>query len=608
MDNVTKERYNRFIEKQPLVDIEIGKYESRIIESLTYIDDGKEWRLQSCNDRLRPVEVWTEQFDDVTESSIFFVFGFGDEEYILSLKKKYPDNYVVVYEPYEECIVKMIQGCHYDEFINMKRVVIISGNKREYNLKIILGTFVEYSNYRNIVIARLPNYAKMFVEEHDKFNESILSRVEVIYTDRNTIIYREKELAYNNIYNRKRVFAEAGVKELVKAIQTVNIEGYPAVIISAGPSLDKNIQVLKLYKNRAFIICVDVALNAALKNGIVPDVVVSVDSHVGRVAGIPDEEYSTIPLVADLCCCKKYVSDYKGRIFYSGFDTLYLNSILKPYGRIIECLETGGSVANSAFSLARQLGFETIILIGQDLSYPNNKLHASNTIENEEDIDATKDSKYFYVESVDGGRVITEKNMSLYRVWFEDVIKGATDLRVIDATEGGALIHGTEIMCLKDALEECCPKEQIEFRDAINNAEYYLDKEAQKKAIENYEHIYLNIDKNIEIFNGKKKLYEKIRELNKRRAYNTKEFKVCMKEMAEFANYIEENPEFTMYELYINKTSYEIKDKLSEKERSVYEEVELSVDLGLKLTNAYIDAAEQLKNDWTEIINKEKQD
>ena len=76
-----------------------------------------------------------------------------------------------------------------------------------------------------------------------------------------------------------RLIDQYGVKDLIKNIENENKEGYPAFIVSAGPSLDKNIDMLKEVKGRGMIMAVDTAIKPLLKKGIVPDIVASVDPH-----------------------------------------------------------------------------------------------------------------------------------------------------------------------------------------------------------------------------------------------------------------------------------------------------------------------------------------
>ena len=55
----------------------------------------------------------------------------------------------------------------------------------------------------------------------------------------------------------------------------------------------------------------------------------------------------------------------------------YLKKLLEANEKESVRLPTGGSVATSALALLHEMGFKTIILVGQDLAYPGGVEHTS---------------------------------------------------------------------------------------------------------------------------------------------------------------------------------------------------------------------------------------
>ena len=118
-------------------------------------------------------------------------------------------------------------------------------------------------------------------------------------------------------------------------------------------------------------------------------------------------------------------------------------------------------MASEAFQLARCLGFQTIIFVGQDLAFTGGQSHTSGIKgvlgKNEDYIH----SRYLVqVEGINGEFLDTDFQMNFYRQWLEKKIElYENELRVIDATEGGAKIEGTTIMPLKEAVAQECKRE-----------------------------------------------------------------------------------------------------------------------------------------------------
>ncbi len=571
------------------------------IKETSYIEvKGKKWLMKSQEASELPQNAWVQQFEGESHT-VFLIFGLGYQEHILKLCKRYPNNIVVVYEPNDHAIIKLIENENFDDVLKLKNLFVIGGKNKEWNYSVALENVIFFENYKHVMVGCLPNYMKAYDEDYDFFSNAIKKRIEVISTEKNTAIAREKEMATNTLYNTAKAFGEAGIVELRVQMEKTDINNDVAVLISAGPSLDKNIHILKEYQNRCFIVCVDVALKAAISQGIIPDIVVAIDSHVGRVASIDDEKYRTIPLLTDLKCCADYVKNFKGRIFYTGYDNEYINSILSNYGKELKFLPTGGSVANTAFSMIESIGFKNIILIGQDLAYPDNRLHADNTISGEKPINPEADSKYYYVEAVDGGKVLTENNMDMYRQWFEIIIGENKEIRVIDATEGGALIHGTEIMTLKEALEQTVPEKARNYKDIINNSDYFLSQNEEYEAVETFCSTMSEIDDVIKMLLEKRKFYVHMQELNDHRCYNSNEFRMCVDEVGKFTAFMEAHKEFILYKMYFNESRYEIRDNLGTKKESIFEELDLVVKSGIQMIDAYIESAKLLKADWSKV-------
>ncbi len=593
-----KNNYKKLCQKFPLIDID---KHTEYLEKYQYTDaKGKTWLLRDGVDVERSVSVWCDQFQGVAHNTAFFIFGIGTIDYVLEMKKRFPDHTMIYFEPCEENIVRLAMEDGLEQLCTMENIIIIAGEGRFRHLEEALYSIVRYENMSETRYAVLPNYAKIWEDEYQQFVSICKYANAKRLMDRNTLILNQDIMIKNYLYHLKRCTRESDLKCLKDVILDELAKNYPAIIIAAGPSLDKNIDQLLGYYGRAFVICVDAALNPVLQKGVVPDIVVSVDTVIKKVKALESEAFSYLPMVITMNNSREMVETYAGRLFYDIDEDAYTRQIISRGEKQSMTMESGGSVANNAFSLARILGFKKIILIGQDLAYPNNKKHADGAFEKEKEFDEV-DSKYFYVDDIYGGKILTESNMNMYREWFEKRIENYKDLEVVDATEGGALIKGTKIMTLKDALEEYCPEEKIDFRAMINNAEYLCNEEKQKRAEEELRKLPQKVDAVIERLQSERKTYEKLDQLNRKGKYQSKEFKDCVRDIEEFTHYMDTEPEVQLLVRLVYKDSYEMRETIEKDEENTYADIKKIVDSGLKMIDVYIEAGEKIKEYWKQM-------
>jgi hypothetical protein len=214
------------------------------------------------------------------------------------------------------------------------------------------------------------------------------------------------------------------------------------------------------------------------KFGISPHIVMALDaqSHSIRHFLGPDDASPTV-LLADLVSCPKIARSFRGKKFFSStakyYDDMNGNTMREPtplmdwveqYIPQIGDIQSGGSVATSLFDFLLNAGCDPIILVGQDLAYTGREIHTSGTYHNDEWLTLTsrtlnldtinqrvvRKRKIRYVPAWGGdGTVLTDYVLDLYRQWFEDSV-AKVDRKVINATEGGAKIKGTEERTLSD--------------------------------------------------------------------------------------------------------------------------------------------------------------
>ena len=225
----------------------------------------------------------------------------------------------------------------------------------------------------------------------------------------------------------------------------------PLVIVSAGPSLDRNIHELRGMEDRCFLLAADTALRPLLAAGVVPHAIIMADPstlnarHVNGV--IPESTW----LIAEQAVQRSALRSASRRMLFSV--GLFPDSLLAKFGLAKSTLDAWGSVATAALDLACRMGANPIIFTGQDFAYSWDREYASHTIFHDNPFSAELGGNARATD-VWGQQVHTTENFIAYRDFFVRKIKRTPGVRFINATEGGILTEAVEIMPLKQALRD----------------------------------------------------------------------------------------------------------------------------------------------------------
>lgn len=556
------------------------------------------YSLNSFYDAQKAAEEWSEQFecDEMNDNSVIIVYGLSDGKSILKLCEKRPACRVIVYEPCQDIFWKAMEYKEVAELAERKNVcLIVKGVCEEYFFH-ALQSILDYSNFQLVVQAVLPNYLQLFRQEYQEMLDVYKSVVELIIFTRNTMILRGVEIQHNAYGLARDMMESNSIIQLVDIMKKKEMEDIPAILVAAGPSLDKNVEDLKKARGKAFLMVVDTALNTVLEHEIIPDLTISIDSRK-PLNLFKNAEFKKIPIALSMNSNKEIVKKNHARHFYEVDEQSYLTRIIEKLGKDTIQLSSGGSVANNALSLLYEMGFRTIILVGQDLAYPGGVEHAEAAYGKGNDKIDTNKKKYIEVEDNFGNRVMTEANMNIYRKWIENYITAYDELKVINATEGGAKIAGTEFISLSEAIGQYCKKD-FDAKQLLDTEPYFTEEERNKFICEIKE-IPEEMGKLGQLIKDTQKLYRKVDSLNGKGKHNSMQMKKAMDEIAAYNEKIDESFVSCMLQAYVAQTDYEIQGELLKykENESTLKLINDFVEQGQKLLNAYQDAIQQLKED-----------
>lgn len=488
-------------------------------------------------------ENWLEKQGKIEEFAPIVIIGISNGEHIRRIMELAPKTCnILIYEPSIELFRREVEEVDLSFLFQMDIPVgIIVEGFNQVETELYFHYMISYDNMTSLKCYESGNYAELFPKEVGEFAKALHQYVFNQGVNWNTFARYTSIKAKNVFHNLPYLYEGRSVEQLKNILP----EDVPVIIVSAGPSLNKNMLELKKAVGKACIIATDTAMKPLLNAGIIPNLFVVID---GLKPGLLFEhkEISKIPMVTMTEVSVDAMSAHSGKKFFYYSGSPFEHQLLKKLGekentdRTLPDLETGGSVATTAYTLGRYMGAQNIILVGQDLALTGNKTHADGTFQDkmqEVTVDLN-DSYYMEVDSVDGGKVITRGDLKVYLDWFEKYIKKWTDITTIDATEGGALIHGSKIMTLKSAIKKYCKKE-FNVKWYIDHTRKIFEGDSCQIALEYFaeaEDNFCNVAKKAK--EGLEQ-YEKLESTAKKKNISEKQLNKLLKKVKKINNFME---------------------------------------------------------------------
>jgi hypothetical protein len=316
--------------------------------------------------------------------------------------------------------------------------------------------------------------------------EIIQSQTFQIFTDINTLVAKSQEFLDNFAQNLPKAAKAPGVINFAGMFS-----GTPAVIVSAGPSLDKNIHDLRGCEDRVLILSTDTALKPLLAAGIDPHFVLTGDpSHANylHVKGAPSRQAL---LVAEATSFPGVFREFEEKTITCIFENSSLRSLSDLLGNK-GTIRAWGSVATMALDFALLLGCNPIAFIGQDLAHTDGRIYCSGTYFDAEWFagiispeqwqmrlqNLRSGRRTLAMEDIHGKPIESTDKLASYWNWILKVLRAHPEVRFINATEGGILRDTLEISSLKETLHRHCTN-NLGLRKTVRR----IFEEAQAKSL-----------------------------------------------------------------------------------------------------------------------------
>ena len=350
----------------------------------------------------------------------------------------------------------------------MGKFTIIHELKKNELEVLIAGALRNLS--RKIKVICSPNYDKVLPNEMKRVLEIIKEVQRMLQVQENTIRLFSDNWQENYIQNLFNVSQDNPLGNLKK------IYTCPVILASGGPSLTKQLSLLKEIKNQVIIIAAGSTINSLLANEIEPDYIVTIDGGLANYNHFKDIRKIESKLIYSITSHYKIQDEYTNNkyAFLPASNKVYGEHINKVFSIDLPLISGGGSVANFAFSIAAYITSGPIALIGQDLAYTDGKSHAeSNKRFTEIDLDFGESRTIIEIPGYYEGMVITDYPFLSMKKSFEVLHqKMQHDSPIFNCTEGGAKIEGMNQLSFVDFCESYVYQQHCVNKEIVKENNY----------------------------------------------------------------------------------------------------------------------------------------
>ncbi|MBZ7951077.1 motility associated factor glycosyltransferase family protein [Campylobacter sp. LH-2024] len=384
------------------------------------------------------------------------IYGIGNALLLKSLISFY--KHIFIFESEIELFILALSVIDLSKELSNGKIYLVDINEKKVNIQLSMlfdqKDMFEYLSLYEMFI-NCSYYEKYFIEEIEKIDHIINDNINLVIRNLDPegklslICY--KHFIQNIPLMLKNIPFQRIIQERKNQFEN-------CIVVCAGPSLEKQIPLLKKYQENFVIFCADGAFPLLYKNDIIPDYILNIDIDEYPITFFKDikkEKLDKTLFISTLHTHPKVISYLlECNINVSlplAINVPYQNININEFGYI----EAGTHVGHVCYTLALLLEFKNIIIIGQDLAYNDKGNSHFSDFALGENIDNTLNIPSLKILAYGGeGEVLTHLAWDDYRKKLEILFASNTQAKFYNATEGGARIAFTEELSFK----ECCLK------------------------------------------------------------------------------------------------------------------------------------------------------
>ncbi|ECL3088479.1 motility associated factor glycosyltransferase family protein, partial [Campylobacter jejuni] len=387
------------------------------------------------------------------------IYGIGNALLIKNLAKHY--KHLFVFESEIELFILALSVMDLSEELCSGKIYLVDIEEERVDIQLlILFDMKDMFEYLSLYEMFVNNsfYKQFQQDDWYKANTLCEKNIEVIVRNLNSSLHIGFECYSHLLQNIPSMLESIPFQRILNERKN---KFDNAIVVSAGPSLTKQLPLLKAYQDKAVIFCADGALSMLEKEGIVPDYVTNLDYSDWSIKFFQNKENKTSLNVLSCATHPSLVHFLDNKSVVLRDDPLYQRFNLNDFGYI----DTGTHVSHFSYTLALALGFKNIIMIGQDLAFDEEGNSHSKGFSYGEQFNGEKTVPTLKAQAYAGkGEVLTHITWNDYRIKLEYLFAcNDQKAKFYNATEGGARISFTEELSFKECCEKFLIKEKPKF-------------------------------------------------------------------------------------------------------------------------------------------------
>ncbi|EGS6672618.1 motility associated factor glycosyltransferase family protein [Campylobacter jejuni] len=378
---------------------------------------------------------------------VLYFYGFGNGILFKALLQNKNHQHIVVFEKDIEIIWIMFHILDFSHELQSARLMILQTSSLDIELFSNFCSSKPFFQFSRIYFLELMSHY------YERFHEDVLELNKKLAENFKNIILRNGNNPLDVlqgieqfVYNLPQMITHPSYKELLSKRKGISDT---AIIVSTGPSLTKQLPLLKKYASKATIFCADSSYPILAKHGIKPDYVLSLE-RIPLTSEFFNNDFGEFDKDILFVCISwvypqtiKYLQKNNRAFILTSRPSSFIENInLCPYGYV----GYGPSVAHMAYEFATHLNYKNIIFIGQDLAYAKDGFSHTKDYSNLDKHEGhfRRDKGKFQCLAYGGnGKVESSEIWTMFRFSLQNTISKNIVSTTYNCTEGGARIEGT---------------------------------------------------------------------------------------------------------------------------------------------------------------------
>ncbi|ELE0152012.1 motility associated factor glycosyltransferase family protein, partial [Campylobacter jejuni] len=374
---------------------------------------------------------------------VLYFYGFGNGILFKALLQNKNHQHIVVFEKDIEIIWIMFHILDFSSELQSARLMVLENDKlqaQDYTELCSSKPFFQFS--RIYFLELMSHYYERFHEDILGLNKKLAENFKNSIVSHGNDPLDALQGIEQFVYNLPQMITHPSYKELLSKRKGISDT---AIIVSTGPSLTKQLPLLKKYASKATIFCADSSYPILAKHGIKPDYVCMLE-RTELTAEFFNHDFGEFDKDIVFVCAgvvhPKAIEYLKGRNRKYLIIPRYLYFPIYIKLKYFDFLYNTPSVAHMACYLSLHLSHKNIIFIGQDLAYAENGNSHPDDYQNSANYESQM-YEHILTEAYGG-----KKEIKTHEVWifFKQILEAMIikyHITTYNCTEGGARIEGT---------------------------------------------------------------------------------------------------------------------------------------------------------------------